>query len=106
MNDGPQLIQGATHTAIRITWLDAKRVPYNLTGATLSGRKRLVDAETGSDLTGTFTLVTAASGIFTYQPSAEDVAESGIYDFQFIATYGDSTKDKTFTVRWEIGEAI
>lgn len=106
MNSGPNLVQGATHTVKRITWQDAQRVAVNLTGATMSGRKRLVDAETGEALGGSFAVVTAADGIFTYQPSADDVAEAGLYDFQFIATFGDGTIEKTFTVRWEIGEAI
>jgi len=106
MADRIKLVQGATHTALQITFLDEDGTAYDLTGATMSARIKNRGTGVAAAATGTFALVTASSGIFSYRPSAADVLTDGTYQIQFIATYGDSTKDKTFAVGLTISEAI
>lgn len=101
-----KFIQGATHTGLRITFLDEGASPYDLTGATMSARIKNVSTGTASAATGSFALVTPTSGIFTYTPSSSDIATAGLYKIQFIATYADTTKDKTFVVGMQVYEAI
>lgn len=101
-----KFIQGATHTGLRITFLDENASAYDLTGATMSARIKNISTGGATAATGTFSLVTASSGIFTYIPSTADVATAGVYKIQFIATYSDTSKDKTFVVPMQVYEAI
>lgn len=97
MSDVMRMVQGATHPTYTITFLDANRSAYDLTGATMTGKVISSSTSTTTSLTGTFALVTAASGIFSYIPSTADAALSaGNYRIQFTATYSDTTKDRTF----------
>ena len=96
-------IVGARHTAQQITWKDENDNAIDLTGATVTGFKRSTETDTTAALDGTFTLVDfGANGVFNWAYGANDVATAGKYEVQFVATYGDSTKDKTLMMGWTV----
>lgn len=95
-------VEGARHTAQQITWQDENGTAVNLTGATITGYKKANSDGTITALDGTLTLVTAASGVFSWAYGAVDVGTVGKYKVQFIATYSDTTKDKTLHHDWEV----
>lgn len=100
-------VQGATHTAQRITWKDGEGDLQDLTGATITAVKRDRRTYTVSAVTGTMTVVAPATGgVFTWTYSEADVLTAGEYYVQFIATYGDTTKDKTIIEPWTVMEAF
>lgn len=103
-----KLVYGANHPTYTITWLDESNTAVNLTGATITGRIKHNITGSAAALTGAFALVTAASGIFSYTPSSADTSRdaSKHYVVQFIATFGDSTIEKTFKTDCWIEEAI
>ena len=97
-------VKGATHTPQRITWSHDDGTAEDLTGATLTGT--ITDsAGTTRAIAGALTLTTAASGIFTWTYSAADVATAGTYMVQFVAAFGDGTKDKTYKSGWTVNPA-
>ena len=98
-------VEGARHTAQQITWSDEDGNAVNLTGATITGYKKANSDGTITALDGAFALVTPASGIFTWTYGAADVGTVGRYEVQLIATYGDSTKDKSLHYAWEVIDA-
>jgi hypothetical protein len=95
-------VEGARHTAQQITWTDEDGTAVNLTGSTITGYKKANSDGTISALDGALALVTPASGIFSWTYGATDVGTVGTYKVQFIATYGDSTKDKSLAYDWEV----
>lgn len=99
-------IKGARHTAQQITWRDDDGTAVNLTGATLTGKIRPTDTGTVRDIDGTLALVTAASGIFNWTYGANDVGTAGMMDVQIIATFADTTKDKSYITRWEVKDSL
>lgn len=98
-------VEDARHTSQVITWTDAEGDAQNLTGATLTGRIR--DRKTGIEraVDGTLVVTDAANGVFTWTYGAADVADDGVFDVQFIATYAGQN-DKTLIERWIVFEAI
>jgi len=52
------------------------------------------------------TLVTAASGIFNWTYGAADVATDGDAEVQFVATFADTTTDKTIKTAWRVYDSI
>lgn len=97
-------IKGARHTAQRITWTDDDGTAVNLTGATLTGKIKHRGVTRAID--GSLALVTAASGIFDWTYGATDVGTVGAMKVQIIATYGDSSKDKTYISDWKVEDAL
>ena len=98
-------VQGARHTAQRITWQDADGDPLNLTGATLSGRRLDLATGTAAALDGTLVIVDAEAGVFTWDYGANDVAVGGVFNVQFTATF-DGEADRTLAELWEVHEAL
>lgn len=98
-------VQGATHTAQRITWADGDGDPLNLTGATITAR--LLDLATGQAraATGTLEVLDAEAGLFSWVYGAEDVATAGAFNVQFVATFG-ATNDKTLAELWRVESAL
>ena len=98
-------VQGATHTAQQITWVDGDGDPLNLTGATVTAR--LLDLATGTAraATGTITVLDAEAGLFSWTYGAADVATAGAFNVQFVATFGASN-DKTLAELWEVEPAL
>ena len=98
-------VQGATHTAQQITWVDGDGDPLNLTGATVTGR--LLDLATGTarDVTGALEVLDGAAGLFAWDYGAADVATAGAFNVQFVATFG-AANDKTLAELWEVEPAL
>ena len=98
-------VQGATHTAQRLTWVDGDGDPLNLTGATVTGR--LLDLATGTAraITGTLQVLDGEAGLFSWDYGAADVATAGAFNVQFVATFG-AANDKTLAELWEVEAAI
>lgn len=93
-------IQGARYTAQLITWQG-----QNLTGATLTGR--ISDQADGSTATvsGVLSIINPATGVFSWAYGASDVAAAGLYEVQFVASYGtppNDLNDKTLPAEWEV----
>lgn len=86
------LYVGEAHRPLSVTWQDDSGAALDLTTATLTVRFSGVAGSTGFNGTGTFNITSAATGKFTYTLSATDVAVAGTWNLQFIATYGDGTK--------------
>jgi hypothetical protein len=104
LSDG---IVGARHTAQQITWKDETGTAVDLTGATITGFKRVNEDRTTVAIDGSLDLVDlGANGVFTWAYGAVDVGTAGNFEVQFVATYGDSTKDKTFVTDWKVHEAL
>jgi hypothetical protein len=99
-------VQGARHTAQRVTWLDKDGDPQDLTGATLTGRLLNRAAGTAAAIDGVLTAIDPAAGIFTWAYGTADVSTPGTFDAQFIATYGDGKADKTLVEKWIVHRAI
>jgi len=97
-------VEAARHTVQTITWTDDDGTAVNLTGATLTGKIRQ-DGTTRS-VDGTLALVTAASGIFSWTYGALDVGTVGAAAVQFIATFADTTKDKSYIELWYVHDAL
>ena len=99
-------VQGATHTAQRLTWVDGDGDPLNLTGATVTGR--LLDLATGTAraITGTLQVLDGEAGLFSWDYGAADVATAGAFNVQFVATFGGGESDKTLAELWLVEAAI
>lgn len=98
-------VQGARYIAQQITWTDEDGTAVDLTGATLTGRKRHTRTGETAALDGTLTLVNAEAGVFSWAYGETDVAEAGRFSVQFIATFG-TLAEKTVAARWVVHEAI
>lgn len=98
-------VVAARHTGQQITWNDAQGNAKNLTGAIVSGRIRNKITGQARAIVGTLDLVTPASGIFSWEYATEDVAESGDFLVQFVATFG-AANDKSFAQNWKVHEAL
>lgn len=86
------LYVGETHKPLSVTWLDDSSTALNLTNATLSVRFSGVGTSTSFAGAGSFTITSAVAGQFTYTFASTDVANPGTWQLQFLATYGDGTK--------------
>jgi hypothetical protein len=98
-------VQGATHTAQQITWVDGDGDPLNLTGATITARIKDLDTGEARAATGTLSVLDAEAGLFSWVYSTADVATAGAYHVQFVATFG-AANDKTLAELWEVEAAI
>lgn len=99
-------VQGARHTAQRVTWTDTEGDALNLTGATLSGR--ILDEATGlaRDMDGTLSIISPTQGVFDWQYGELDVGAAGAFRVQFTASYGASGSDRTLQEEWRVEAAI
>jgi hypothetical protein len=98
-------VQGARHIAQQITWQDSAGDAIDLTDATITGKIR-DGTKTVRDIDGSLDITDATSGVFTWTYGADDVGTAGGHEVQFIATYTDTTKDKTFITSWLVREAL
>ncbi len=98
-------IKGARHTAQVITWKDGDGDAQDLTGATLTGRIGDRNGETRL-IDGALAVTNAAGGEFTWAYGSGDVAVSGDFLVQFVATYGDGKNDKTLVEPWRVEREI
>lgn len=86
------LYVGETHKPLSVTWLDDSNTALNLTGATLSVRFSGVGTSTSFAGGGSFSITSSVGGQFTYTFVSADVAAPGTWQLQFLATYGDGSK--------------
>lgn len=105
----PNWTQGSTRPSPLITWyLEDTTTPLDLTGATITAviaKGPLYDAPFAA--TGTCTATDADGGIFRWDLSAADVADSGKFEVQFTATFGSApTVARTFKAEWLIERAL
>ena len=99
-------IKNARHTAQQITFTDDDGTAVNLTAATMTGKIRSRATGQVRDIDGTLALVTAANGIITWAYGSTDVGTAGEFDVQFIATFGDGLKDKSYITDWAVKDAL
>ena len=100
-------IQGSNHTVQQITWKDERGNAVDLTGATITGKKHPHnDASSVVAVDGTLALVTATSGIFSWAYGSVDVGTAGSFVVQFIATFADTTKEKSFKEEFKVEDAL
>jgi hypothetical protein len=102
----PTAIQGALRPTLEITWYETgTSTPVDLTGATLTG---LIQAgATVVPIVGSLTITDATHGVFRWSLAAADVAQAGMLQVQFIATFGTApTPAKTFTVGWLVEPSL
>lgn len=85
-----------------MTFLDDSNTALNLTTATLSVRFGGVGTSQSFTGAGTFNITNATSGLFTYTFASTDVANPGTWQLQFLATYGDGTKQFSDPIPLEI----
>lgn len=96
----PDIVVGSNHTALTITWQrKTTAAAVVITGATITARMTNKDPHVSPatrNVTGILAVTVGASGIFTWTFSAADVATPGDFDVYFIATFADTTVEKTY----------
>jgi hypothetical protein len=98
-------VAGSIRPAQAITWTDSDGDPFDLTGATITGKLRNADGVV-RNIAGSLVLSDAENGVFTWTYHTEDVV-SGRYEVQFTATYGSGlTPARTIVTEWLVYEAI
>ncbi len=108
----PTVIEGSNHRPLELTWdlVDQKGAfvkVLNLTGATLSAYiKEANSTDPPAPVSGTLNVVSAVDGTFTWQFGASDIATRGTYEVQFIATFADTTKDRSFKETFIVEDAL
>lgn len=102
----PNAIQGATRPSLVLTWLETGTTsPVDLTGATLTGY--IQSGNTTAPITGVLTVTDAPGGVFRWDLAAADVAETGRFQVQFVATYASNpTPAKTFLLGWLVERSL
>jgi arabinogalactan endo-1,4-beta-galactosidase len=96
----PDGVQYSNKRVLTLTWTDQDGNAIDLTNATLMGA---IYRAGGADLiTGALAVTSASAGIFTWTPSAADVAEAGTFFVQFYARYSNdsSTPEISPRHRW------
>lgn len=100
-------VQNGLRPSQLIVWTDMDGAAVDLSGATLSGRIRSLTTSIVRDVTGGLTVADAAAGTFRWDYSMADVADSGEFEVQFTAAYGNSpTPAKTIVAAWAVSRSI
>lgn len=99
-----RLKQNATRSPLVLTWARADGTALDLTDLTVTGV--LFDGFTRRDITGALALVTPESGIFSWDPSAADVATAGVFQVEFKAAASGGEYDLTYAALLTIDEAL
>lgn len=96
-------VQGARRPAQLITWLTGEGAPFDLTGATISARIRNLASGQVRESDGAFVIVDPAAGVFRWEYSEGDVAEVGIFEVQFTATFATGASPaRTLVSEWRV----
>lgn len=99
-------VAGATRPGQSITWLDGDGAPVDLTGATITGKKRNRNSGTVSNIVGLLTVTSAANGVFVWTYDLADVDTAGLYVVQFTASFGSAALERTIITDWAVREAL
>jgi len=100
-------IRGARHRGQKITWTSSDSIPgvIDLTGATLTGKKRNLLSDEVTTIEGTLEKLTAPNEM-QWIYAAEDVASEGDFEVQFIASYNDGTEERSFIENWKVEKSL
>lgn len=101
-------VEGARYIAQSITWTDEDGTAVDLTGAVLSGRIRNTATGVVTAIDGTLTPDADQAtnpGVFTWAYGTNDVGTVGLFEVQFIATFGSLT-EKTLLEKWQVYDAL
>ncbi len=99
-------VQGSRWPAQQITWTPEGGGAANLTNAVITGKIRAESGVTRA-VAGTCTVTNGTAGVFVWQYAEADVADAGIFDVQFTATWPDGlTPGKTFIAPWKVAESL
>jgi hypothetical protein len=106
MRSLPNWVEGARRGSIELTWYeDGSTTPVDLTSATISGYLQVVGVTRA--ITGTLSVTDGPGGVFRWDLSAADVADSGNLQVQFVAAFASGqTPAKTFKADWYIEAAL
>lgn len=100
-------VQGGLRPGQQLTWVDASGVAVDLTGAILHGVIRSRATGSARVIAGTLSVTDAMGGVFTWEYAAADVADAGLFDVQFVASYSSGlTPAKTFVSVWTVRESL
>ena len=105
-------VEGSNHTVQQITWKDESGNAVDLTGATITGKMHPHDDSSdvsdigGGGADGTLALYDADAGIFTWTYGANNIGTVGTFTVQFIATFGDGSKEKSFKEQFIVKDAL
>ena len=102
-----EAVKGATRPAQRITWTREEGTPEPLTGATLTGKLRNQDTREVRAVAGALTVIDGPQGTFEWSYVDADVAEAGVFDVQFTATFVASPSPaRTTATQWVVAESF
>ncbi|HNT76856.1 MAG TPA: hypothetical protein PKH77_17740 [Anaerolineae bacterium] len=100
-------VAGAVRPNQSITWEDGDGIPLNLTGATITGKKRNVSSLVTTSIEGTLTVTDAANGVFVWAYAAADVSTAGEFVVQFTATFPSAPSPaRNWKEAWSVLEAL
>lgn len=101
------VVEGARHVAQQITWKDDAGNVVDISSSTLTGKLKNRSTGTVTDVDGSLDFETDGSdGVFNWTYGVNDVGTPGNYYVQFIATFGDSSTDKTLQEEWVVYDAL
>lgn len=105
--DAIKAVQGGRWPPQPLVWLVGDS-PANLTGAAgITGSIRNRATGQVRAVAGALALANAAAGEFVWTYAAEDVAEAGEFDVQFVAAFASGpTPGKTFLARFSVAAAL
>jgi hypothetical protein len=99
----PNRVEGGVRPAQALTWKREDGSAEDLTGATLTGSIRNRATGETRAITGPLTVTDGAAGVFRWDYAAEDVAEAGRFDVQFVAAFtAGLSPARTFVAQWEV----
>ncbi len=100
-------VAGAVRPNQSITWEDGDGVPLDLTGATITGKKRNLSSLATSNIEGALTVTDAVNGVFVWAYHANDVAVAGDFTVQFTATFPSAPSPaRNWKADWSVLEAL
>lgn len=103
----PDAVQNTLKPGLELTWTRTDGTAEDLTGATLSGVIRNMITGVSRAIAGTLSVSDASNGVFTWTFAAADVADAGLHQVQFSASFeSGATPAKSYVTSWHIREAL
>jgi hypothetical protein len=100
-------VRGGTRPAQTVAWLREDGTPEDLSGAALSGFIRSRASGETRPVAGALNVADGPGGVLRWDYAADDVAEAGAFDVQFVASFASGqTPAKTFITRWEVRASL
>jgi hypothetical protein len=99
-------VEGSRHIVQTITWVTSTDTPVNLSAATITGTIRSLNGAVRA-IDGGLSVTNAAAGVFQWDYGTNDVAQAGIFDVQFKATFSSTGQDTlTFVDSWYVAPRL